>query len=145
MKPTALHSSNVVRLAAVALSGATVAFLAGCASEVVAPVPPPAPPTQTVVVTPAPAPQTAVIGTAPVIGGGSVVIAQAPPAPQQQVISARPSADHVWVEGWWEWRDGRHVWRPGEWVIPPRRGAVWNPPRWERRSDGYVFVEGYWN
>lgn len=147
MKPTAhaqFSSSRAARLAAVTLTGAALALLAGCASDPVVPVPPPStPPQQTVVVTPAP--QTAVIGATPV-AGGAVVVTQAPPVQtQQQVISARPSADHVWIEGWWQWRDGRYVWRPGEWVVPPRYGAVWNPPRWERRSDGWVFVEGYWN
>ncbi len=147
MKPTAHASENhAAHLLAAVLAGAGLALLAGCGSETVAPVPPPAtPPTQTVVVAPAvtPAPQTtAVIGATP---SGQIIVTQAPPvATQQQVIGPRPSADHVWVEGWWVWRDGRYEWRPGEWVIPPRRGSVWVPPRWERRDDGYVFVEGYW-
>jgi hypothetical protein len=138
MKPTTLPT---------VLAGAALTLLAGCASDPVVPVPPPAtPPQQTVVVTPAPVsqPQMAVIG-ATSVPGGAVVVTQAPPVTQQQVVSARPSADHVWVEGWWVWRDGRYIWRPGEWVVPPRMGAVWNAPRWERRSDGWVLVEGYWN
>lgn len=128
-----------------ALAGAALALLAGCASDPVVPVPPPAaPPLQTVIIASPPQPQAAVIGTTPV-PGGAMVVTQSPPAVQQQVVSARPSADHVWVEGWWVWRDGRYVWRAGEWVIPPRLGAVWNPPRWERRDNGWVFVDGFWN
>jgi hypothetical protein len=147
MKPTAhAYQHRAARFLPAALAGAGIALLAGCGSETIAPVPPPAvPPQQTVVVAPTPiaaAPQTAVIGTTP---SGQIVVTQAPPVSmQQQVIGARPSADHVWVEGWWVWRDGRYEWRPGEWVVPPRRGAVWVPPRWERRDDGYAFVEGYW-
>lgn len=144
MKPTAqaIHPRTARLLGSVAFAGATLALLSGCASDPIVPVPPPsAPPQQTVIVTP---PQQQVIGTP--VAGGAMIITQAPPVQaQQQVISARPSSDHVWIEGWWQWRDGRYVWRPGEWVIPPRYGAVWNPPRWERRSDGWVFVEGYWN
>jgi hypothetical protein len=147
MKTTAhahLEKTRAVRLATVTLAGASLALLAGCASDPIVPVPPPAaPPQQTVVVQPAP---TQIIGTAPMAGGGTIVVTQAPPVQQQQqqVISGRPSADHVWVEGWWVWRDGRYVWRQGEWVIPPRVGAVWHPPRWERRSDGWALVEGFW-
>ena len=32
----------------------------------------------------------------------------------------------------------------GRWVAPPRAGAVWIAPHWERRSFRRVWVEGYW-
>lgn len=148
MKPTAHalpEKNRALRQAGTfVLAGATLALIAGCASDPIVPVPPPnAPPQQTIVIT---SPPQQIIGTAP-MGGGTYIVTQAPPVQQQQqqqVISARPSSDHVWVEGWWTWRDGRYVWRPGEWVVPPRYGAVWTPPRWERRSDGWAFVEGFW-
>lgn len=120
-----------MRLLVSVLAGAVLGLFAGCGSEVVAPVPPPVAP-----------PSTAVIGVA---SAGQIVVTQAPPVVlQQEVIGARPSVEHVWVEGWWVWRDGRYEWHPGEWVVPPRRGAVWVAPRWERRDDGYYFVDGYW-
>jgi hypothetical protein len=28
--------------------------------------------------------------------------------------------------------------------MPPKANASWVAPRWERRADGYVFIEGYW-
>ncbi|MBX3736917.1 MAG: hypothetical protein KF715_09530 [Candidatus Didemnitutus sp.] len=132
MKPTAHASENhAARLLVSVLAGAALGLFAGCGSETVAPVPPP--------VTP---PSTAVVGAMP---ASQIIITQAPPvAMQEQVIGPRPSVNHLWVDGWWVWRDGHYVWRQGEWVIPPRSGAVWVPPRWERRDDGYFFIEGYW-
>ena len=28
--------------------------------------------------------------------------------------------------------------------VPPRLGATWVAPRWDKQGDGYVFVQGYW-
>jgi hypothetical protein len=74
----------------------------------------------------------------------TVVIEMAPPPPREEIIVVRPSADHVWVRGYWAWRDHRHIWVAGRWVRPPRRNAVWVEPRWEHREHGYVFIEGRW-
>jgi hypothetical protein len=73
-------------------------------------------------------------------------VAQPPPRPRHEVIveRERPSRDHVWIKGYWVWREGRHVWVNGRWDLPPRHGAVWVEPRWEHRSEGYVFIEGTW-
>jgi hypothetical protein len=124
-------------LAGVALA----AFISGCASEpeshVVSSPPPGAP-----VVGQAPA----VYATpAPAAGSQStIVVTQAPPAAQQEVVTARPSSDHVWVGGYWTWRNSRYEWVPGNWVVPPRSGATWIPPRWETEGGAYRFYEGRW-
>ena len=124
-------------------------LLAGCGSypeSNVVSAPPPAPPTQQVVVTQpqATSPQ-AVSGTAVPTANGTVVVMQAPPAPQQEQVVARPSSEHVWVPGYWTWRNNRYEWRSGHWAVPPSTGAVWVSPKWERLSDGsYRFTEGYW-
>ena len=70
----------------------------------------------------------------------------APPPLRREIIveSTRPSAKHVWIAGYWGWRNGRHEWIKGRWELPPRVGAVWVAPRWEQRGEGYVFVEGVW-
>ena len=73
-----------------------------------------------------------------------VFIAVPPPPLREEVIVARPSPAHVWIRGYWVWREGRHVWLAGHWERPPHPHAVWVAPRWERRREGYVFIEGCW-
>src|ERR1035437_3795003 len=73
-----------------------------------------------------------------------VVVEQPPPPPVREYIIERPSPLHVWVGGYWGWRLGRHVWIGGHWELPPRERVEWVEPRWEHRSNGYVFVEGFW-
>lgn len=64
---------------------------------------------------------------------------------QTETAQARPTSEHVWVPGYWTWRNNRYEWMAGHWEIPPRTGSVWVAPRWERLSDGsYRFYEGYW-
>lgn len=67
----------------------------------------------------------------------------APPAPRYEVVpSARPG--YVWQPGYWQWRDGRHVWARGHWVRE-RRGYYWHPSRWEERNGRWVFERGRWD
>ncbi len=124
-----------------------LALLAGCEatdSHVVSGPPPPNPVvvSQPVVVQ-QPA-QVVVTGATPV-ATGTIIVTQAPPALQQEVVVARPSSAHVWVAGYWSWRNNRYEWMAGHWEVPPRTDAVWVAPRWERLGDGsYRFYEGYW-
>lgn len=138
---------------AVAVCGA-IGLLAGCATEpesyVVSapPPPPPAAPATVYAAPPAyppaqPAPTYTAVPSP--TGGSSIVVMQAPPAAQQEIPSARPSADHVWVPGFWTWRTNRYEWTPGHWEIPPRVGAVWVPPRWQPEGSSWRFYEGYWD
>lgn len=138
----------VAPTAALIVCGALV-LLAGCASEpeshVVSAPPPPAP-TATVAVAPTPAPAGMAVAV-PVANAapGTVIITQAPPAPQPEAVTARPSSDHVWVPGYWTWRNNRYEWMAGHWDLPPRSGAKWIAPRWETENGAYRFYEGYWD
>jgi hypothetical protein len=130
----------------------TVAFLAGCASEpasVVVSAPPPPPPSAVAPViysTPvATQPATAVATVPSPVGASSIVVMQAPPAAQQEVPTPRPSAGHVWVAGYWTWRNNQYQWMAGHWEMPPRSGAVWVPPRWQPEGTSWRFYEGYWD
>ena len=123
------------------LGGLTLAVLAGCAAP---PAPPPAPASIPVAVAAPPA--------APVlVGNGSVapvmiIVAEPPPpAPQREFVTARPTADHIWVAGFWCWYNDRYEWQAGRWELPPTPSATWVPPRWEREGEGYRFFAGYWN
>ena len=123
------------------VSGA-VALFAGCGAPESHVVSAP-PPTNPVVVQQQPT-QIVVSGAAQ-LPAGTIVVTQAPPALQQEVAQARPSSDHVWVPGYWTWRNNRYEWMAGHWEVPPRTNAVWVSPRWERLSDGsYRFYEGFW-
>ena len=108
--------------------------------EIPAPPPPPpapsGPPPQSYSPPPQPAPDYGY--------GGEIYVEQAPPPPRQDVIYARPSQQHVWISGYWSWRDGHHTWVAGRWDRPPAGRHTWEPPRWERRGRGHVFIEGHW-
>jgi hypothetical protein len=69
----------------------------------------------------------------------------APPPPlRHEVVVVRPGPGHVWVGGFWEWRNHDYVWVPGRWARPPHRGAVWVAPRFEHRGRHHVWVRGFW-
>lgn len=133
-----------------ALTG-VLGLLAGCAAEpyshVVSapPPPPPAPGAATVYSAPAAQPAQTVTTVPSPVGGSSIVVMQAPPVAQQEVPSPRPSADHVWVPGYWTWQNNQYQWLSGRWEIPPRVGAVWVPPRWQPEGGSWRFYEGYWD
>ena len=134
---------------------AAISLMAGCASEpeshVVSAPPPLAPSTSmtttTTTSTPvmvAPAPgyaPTAVM--APVVS--TVVVTQAPPALQPDVVLAQPSSQHVWIAGYYTWRNDRYEWMTAHWELPPRTNAAWVKPAWEQQGNAYKFTEGYWN
>ncbi len=138
----------------VALLSAGLVLLAGCGSypeEHVVSAPPPAvvtaPATQQVVVTQPGVAATVV--TATPLANGTLLVTQAPPTAPAVVVDsrpARPSSAHVWLEGYWAWRNDRYEWVSAHWETPPHTNASWIPPRWEKRADGnYTFYAGYWN
>jgi hypothetical protein len=150
-KLSACARGTLLPRAACALSVCgTLAFFAGCAAEPASHVvsaPPPLPPNQAAsapVVYSAPNAPAAVAVPSPT-GASSIVVMQAPPAPQQEVPSARPSSTHVWVPGSWSWRNNSYQWTAGHWEVPPRVGAVWVPARWQPEGTSWRFYEGYWD
>jgi hypothetical protein len=43
-----------------------------------------------------------------------------PPPPRLETPPARPSADHVWIDGGWQWNGSDYVWIAGMWrYVPP--------------------------
>jgi len=86
--------------------------------------------------------------TALLVGTGSAALGQIsigveigqPPPPRVYVVPARPSAEFVWVEGYW-YPQGRHyAWHDGYWTRPPYAGAYWVEPYYVRGR----YVAGYW-
>ena len=67
--------------------------------------------------------------------------AQPPPPPREERYE--PKAGFVWARGYYEWRNGQYEWHAGHWERP-RANLHWEDARWERRGNGWVFVEGGW-
>ena len=138
---------SVRQIMQVSLVAGGLAFVAGCASEpeshIVSAPPPPAP-GQVVVAQQQPA--QVVVSGATQTQNGVIVVTQAPPVLQAEVVLAQPSSSHKWVPGYWTWRNSRYEWMAGHWEVPPSSSSVWVAPRWEHRTDGsYQFYEGYWS
>lgn len=69
---------------------------------------------------------------------------QPPPPPRSEAIPEQPSPAHVWLPGYWDFRDNQFVWVGGRWEVPPRANLTYVPAHWESRGDRYVLVAGYW-
>ncbi len=74
----------------------------------------------------------------------AVTVQQAPPAAKKEAIIDRPTPRHVWVTGYWVWKDSKYEWLTGHWELPPRGTESWVAPRWEQHGDSYTFSEGFW-
>lgn len=80
----------------------------------------------------------------PAAAAVDVYVDVAPPAPRYEVIPA-PRDGFAWQPGYWEWRNGRHVWVRGRW-IRERPGMYWHPSRWVQYPDGRWYLErGRWD
>ena len=75
----------------------------------------------------------------------TMIVTEAPPALQQEVVLAQPSPQHVWLGGYWTWRNDRYEWMAGHWELPPSSSSAWVAPRWQQEGNAYRFTEGYWN
>jgi len=74
-----------------------------------------------------------------------VVVSSEPPVPRQEVVGVAPSAEHVWVGGYWTFRHERWVWVPGHWEMRPRPGVAWVPGHWTKTINGWVWTPGHWS
>jgi uncharacterized membrane protein YebE (DUF533 family) len=80
---------------------------------------------------------------------GTWLVREPPPAPTsqpQEAFPPQPSAGAMWIEGHYEYNgDGStYQWIPGRWEFPPANAHTFVRSHWERRSDGYAWVRGYW-
>ena len=64
-----------------------------------------------------------------------IIAPRPPPPPREEVIIPTPSPTHVWIPGYWSWRN-RWVWVPGHWALPPRPGLRWYGYEWVPHEDG---------
>lgn len=73
-----------------------------------------------------------------------IIVTEAPPAARVEVIPVAPSANHLWVGGYWARSGNGWVWVEGRYVVRPRAHAVWVPGHWERHPRGWIWVYGHW-
>lgn len=64
-----------------------------------------------------------------------------PPLVHESVPPARPG--HAWISGYWDWRNGRHLWVPGHWA-PARQGCHWRRHCWILREGRWHLEAGGW-
>ena len=71
----------------------------------------------------------------------SQAVMVSPPPPRHEHPDPRPGL--LWIQGYWDWLDERHVWVAGRWE-QARIGYHWLPHRWVL-SDGHWYLQhGGW-
>jgi hypothetical protein len=73
--------------------------------------------------------------------GEAYVVSSDPPAPREEVVTARPG--YIYVHGNWHREGGNWRWHEGHYEADrPHQRYV--ESRWERRGDRRIWVEGGW-
>ncbi|MDS4040927.1 MAG: YXWGXW repeat-containing protein [Candidatus Competibacter sp.] len=67
-----------------------------------------------------------------------------PPPLRAEIVTVAPSPQHVWMPGYWTWRDDDWVWQPGYWEARPYAMTEWVPGQWVATTDGWLWKKGYW-
>ena len=75
--------------------------------------------------------------------GEAIVTDVAPPAPYYETLPAPPFVGAVWINGYWDWHGGRHVWVGGHYDHG-RPGYAWQPHRWTQRDGRWRLEQGHW-
>jgi hypothetical protein len=75
-----------------------------------------------------------------------VYVPQAPPAPVAEAVppAPGPAEAYIWKAGFYRWNGREYAWVHGAWEPRPARGGDWVAAHWEQRSEGWVFVEGFY-
>jgi YXWGXW repeat-containing protein len=71
-------------------------------------------------------------------------ITREPPPLRVEVMTERPSGEHVWIAGHWGRSGNDYAWVGGHWERPSAGYREWVDGRWEHESRGWYFVEGHW-
>ena len=75
---------------------------------------------------------------------GEVMVTDvSPPAPYYETVPPPPFVGAVWIDGYWGWRGGRHVWIGGRYE-QGRPGYGWQPHRWVQHDGRWHLEEGHW-
>lgn len=66
------------------------------------------------------------------------------PHARADVRPARPSRNHVWVSGEWNWNNGNYEYSQGHWAEPERGRRVYVEGHWRHTRRGWTWVPGHW-
>jgi hypothetical protein len=73
------------------------------------------------------------------------------PIAKAETKGRAPSADAVWVSGFWNLQGDRNtgpsagwLWVPGRWLTPPVRDARWDPAHWGWSDGWWSWIPGHW-
>jgi hypothetical protein len=96
----------------------------------------------------------------PVVERERVVVVQQPAPPAEAQPPAPAATGYSWVAGYYEFRDGAWIWRPGRWIAgtirpmppltqesmtpAPSAGARWVPGHWTFAGNDWVWISGRW-
>jgi hypothetical protein len=89
------------------------------------------------------APPQPVVWQPPVVQQPAVYIQTQPPPVINEVQTAAPWANAVWIPGYWHWNGFSHVWVAGRWSAA-RAGWRWERDRWVSGPQGWYRVPGRW-
>ncbi len=81
---------------------------------------------------------------APLAAGAQVYVRVGPPRPMVERRPPPPHPGYAWREGYHRWDGAHYVWTPGEYVAPPRAGAVWVGGGYVHDRRGYYYRDGRW-
>ena len=70
---------------------------------------------------------------------------RAPPRFQREIRTDRPSREHIWVPGSWDWQRDDWAWMPGRWDRPSERRARWVRARYAREGNAWRYEPGHWS
>ena len=73
-----------------------------------------------------------------------IAVGWAPPPMLVESPPPPPFEGAVWVGGYWVWQ-GDWVWAHGHWVGAPRPNYVWVQPYYEHRDGVVLFITGHWS
>lgn len=70
---------------------------------------------------------------------------RAPPPLQHEYRPARPSRQHVWLPGAWDWQSNDWAWVGGRWDRPSYRNVYWVKARYVREGRAYRYEPAHWS
>jgi hypothetical protein len=81
----------------------------------------------------------------PGCAAGYAYYAPVPPPPVRvEAFGVAPGPGFVFVNGYWGYQGGNHVWIPGRWERPPHGRSAWEAGRWERQGNRWAYRQGRW-